>query len=110
MAFFPKRAPTGYSASVADKALHDLYVKVFGKEPPRGYSIADWKRWVESTDRWAGAAAGGLRDVINANAGQLDAMKLHLDNVDGREQLHYQDCKDDIASLEAKLTQRPFPT
>lgn len=106
----PKQPPTGYSATVADTAIHDLYFKVFGKEPPAGYAIADWKRYVESTGRWDGADAGGIRDVLNADALMLDSVKTHLDNVDGREQMHYSDLSDQIASLEAKLTQTPFPT
>jgi len=65
---------------------------------------------VESSGRWDGAEAGGMRDVLNADMYFLDQVKLHLDNVDGREQMHYANLTDDIAQLRAEISQRPFPT
>jgi hypothetical protein len=34
--FKPKQPPTSFSASALDNAVRDLYVKVFGKQPPTG--------------------------------------------------------------------------
>ena len=108
--FKPKQPPTSFSASALDNAVRDLYVKVFGKQPPAGVSIADWKRYMESSGRWDGAEAGGLRDTFNADMYFVDQVKEHLDNVDGREKIHYEELTDEIAVLRSQITTAPFPT
>jgi hypothetical protein len=107
--FKPKQPPTTFSATALDNTIKELYVKVFGKQPPLGVSIADWKRYVESSGRWDGAEAGGLRDTFNADMYFLDQVKDHLDNVDARTRIQYEELSSDIAALRSQITQTPFP-
>jgi len=40
----------------------------------------------------------------------VDQVKEHLDNVDGREKIHYEEFTDEIAVLRSQITTAPFPT
>ena len=64
-----------------------------------------WKQWVESTNAYDGAAKGGLRDVLDADAKAVDALKGDVD-------IHSQailEMRADIQELQEAPPAHPFP-
>jgi hypothetical protein len=64
-----------------------------------------WKQWVESTNAYDGADKGGLRDVLDADAKAVDALKGDVD-------IHSQailEMRADIQELQEAPPSHPFP-
>ncbi len=96
----PSRAPT-FDAGSFTAAL------VVGK--PISQKLAtqyvNWKRWVESSNQFAGSEAGGIRDVFNADMLGVDALKVGQD-------AHSQaiiELRADVEALKEAPPARPFP-
>lgn len=70
----PTQAPQ-FDAGALQTLLANLAVKN-GLKIPAGF--VSWKRWVEATSEQDGV---GLRDVVNANALGLNAVKKDVDNL-----------------------------
>jgi hypothetical protein len=64
-----------------------------------------WKQWVESKGGYAGTEKGGLRDILNALAIAVDALKENVDLHGSR--LNIQAA--DIAELKAWVAAQPRP-
>jgi hypothetical protein len=66
-----------------------------------------WKQWVESTNAYDGADKGGLRDVLNADALAIDALKANVDAQGDRLNLHA--ARLDAVEAYQAAQPRPFP-
>lgn len=66
-------------------------------------------RWIMSTGEYDGADAGGLRDVLNANALGLDAVKDDLDAHKKTDNERHTALALRVTALEGQGTSVPFP-
>lgn len=93
----PTQAPQ-FDSSAFQTFINNVATKT-GLKTPIGF--VGWKRWVEATTEHD---VVGLRDVVNANALGLNAVKSDVDN----RTLDIIDLKTRIAVLEA-APKNPFP-
>lgn len=68
----PTQAPQ-FDATALQTFLNNVATKT-GLKAPSG--LVPWKRWTEATSEYDGS---GLRDVVNANALGLNALKADVD-------------------------------
>jgi hypothetical protein len=105
----PTQPPSGADFSQLTKKVNETAAKV-GVAPLSSTvtgRIPAWKRWTggEGPD----FDGTGLRDVVNADAIYLDAVKEHLDTVDARETAHNNSQDARLDRLEAAQSFSPFP-
>lgn len=103
----PTQAPA-FDATAHELALYNSVRKPDGT-PYLVFAdkaLPAWKRWVEASGEFDGK---GLRDVVNANALFLDAVKGQVDTVDAREAAHNTATDARLDRLEAAHSYSPFP-
>lgn len=94
-------APPGFNA----KAFTDALVAGKPLTPALQAQYIEWKQWVESTDNFDGADKGGLRDVLDADAKAVDALKTHVDS----NSQAILELRADVEALKEAPPARPFP-
>lgn len=84
--------------------VNELSKKVLNK----GFTstLPTWKRWVGGETEYDGS---GLRDVVNANAIALDAVKNSLDTFKDNSATVNAEQNQRLSALEAQITNPPFP-
>lgn len=68
--------------------------------------LPTFHRWVRGDGEFDGT---GLRDVVNANAYALDAVKKDLDDYKVADSARHTDLAQRVAALEGAATSSPFP-
>jgi hypothetical protein len=106
----PGQPPTGADFSALVKKVNELAGKTPGVSPLSSIitgRIPLWKRWVggEGPDM----DGVGLRDVVQANAVYLDAVKRDLDDFRENNGVAHSSFSSRLAALEAQQTTAPFP-
>lgn len=90
------------------KRLREIVAKV-GMKPVIAYEdgyLPVFHRWIRSEGEFDG---GGLRDVVNANALYLDAVKDDLDTHKAVDNARHNALAQRVAALEGAATTTPFP-
>jgi hypothetical protein len=98
----PKNAPTFNAAAFTAKLAAGEKIS-----PALAAQFIAWKQWVESTNAYASADAGGLRAVLKADALAVDALKANVD-VHG-DRLNNQAARLDAVEAQLAAQPRPFP-
>ena len=91
-----------------EKAWYDNLRRPDGKpyEVFNNQTLTKWKRWVGGEFEFDGK---GLRDVVDANAQYLDAVKEDLDAHRAADATRHQTINQRLAALEAAAASAPFP-
>ena len=94
--------------STMEKAWYDNLRRPDGKpyEVFNNQTLTKWKRWVGGEFEFDGK---GLRDVVDANAQYLDAVKEDLDAHRAADATRHQTINQRLAALEAAAASAPFP-
>lgn len=69
-------------------------------------NFPDWARWIGGLGKFDGK---GLRDVVEANASGLDAVKANIDQHKAADDARHQTVDTRLAAIEAQLVDSPFP-
>jgi hypothetical protein len=72
--------------------------------PALAAQFITWKRFVEASNQYDGVDAGGLRDVVDANAYGLEGLKTNVDS----NSVVIESLNERVTALEAR-PQTPFP-
>lgn len=87
------------------KAFTDALVAGKPITPTLQAQYIAWKQWTESTNAFDGADKGGLRDVLDADAKAVDALKTHVDS----NSQAILELRADVEALKEAPPARPFP-
>lgn len=104
----PTQPPTFDEGTFARR----LYERVLTPSTNKPYAVfkpdyfPKFVRWVKGSEEFDGI---GLRDVVNANAIYLDAVKDDLDQINERETAHHTAQAMRLAALEEAVSNPPFP-
>lgn len=106
----PIQPPSGADFSQLVKKVNEIATKT-GVKPLSSLitgRIPAWKRWVGGEAEFDGDK-GGLRDVVNANALALDALKNSVDIFKQNNAEVNATQNQRLAAIEAQLSSNPFP-
>lgn len=100
----PTQPTSGADMSALINAVNETRAKVGLKAITS--KLPNWKRWVGGEAEYDGT---GLRDVVNANAYALDAVKNSLDTFKANSAAVDADQNQRLSALEAQIANPPFP-
>lgn len=100
MAFKPSQPPA-FDAANFTKLLSTL-------TPALRTQFIAWKQWIESSNAFDGASKGGLRDVLAANADDLNKVKSNINSFEDNINPRVNSLEARVAALESQPS-TPFP-
>lgn len=91
------------------RRIREIAEKVgLGPFPVFGDGLVTFHRWLRSELEFDGAEAGGLRDVVNANAYAVDELKEDFDQHRTTDNVRHNALVQRVAALEGQQAD-PFP-